>query len=231
MLTLRTSPASPFGRKVRIAAALLGLEGRIAVVPADTGDPADSLRRQNPLGKIPALIAEDGVAIFDSRVIVEYLDGLAGSGRLIPADLAARIPALILQALADGIADAALLQVYERRMREPAERSAKWVDYQAEKVTRGLAALEAKPPEAAAQPMSVRSRSPARSATSTCASPAHGGRIIRGWLAGSRRSPPPFRPMRRPRFPASGGADTKKTARGVSPPGRCRLSGRTDQNL
>jgi glutathione S-transferase len=150
MLTLRTSPASPFGRKVRIAAALLGLEGRIAVVPADTGDPADSLRRQNPLGKIPALIAEDGVAIFDSRVIVEYLDGLAGSGRLIPADLAARIPALILQALADGIADAALLQVYERRMRELAERSAKWVDYQAEKVARGLAALEAKPPETGA---------------------------------------------------------------------------------
>jgi glutathione S-transferase len=72
------------------------------------------LRRQNPLGKIPALIAEDGVAIFDSRVIVEYLDGLAGGGRLIPSDLAARIRALTLQALADGIADAALLQVYER---------------------------------------------------------------------------------------------------------------------
>ena len=146
MLTLRTSPASPFGRKVRITAALLGLEGRIAIVVADTGDPANSLRRQNPLGKIPALIAEDGEVIFDSRVIVEYLDGLAGGGRLIPADLAARIRALTLQALADGIADAALLQVYERRMREPAERSAKWLDYQAEKVARALAALEANPP-------------------------------------------------------------------------------------
>jgi len=150
MLTLRTSPASPFGRKVRIAAALLGLEGRIEIVAADTGDPADSLRRQNPLGKIPALIAEGGEAIFDSRVIVEYLDGLAGGGRLIPADLATRIRALTLQALADGIADAALLQVYERRMREPSERSAKWVDYQADKVTRGLAALESKPPETGA---------------------------------------------------------------------------------
>jgi glutathione S-transferase len=150
MLTLRTSPASPFGRKVRIAAALLGLEARIAIVPAETNDSADSLRRQNPLGKIPALIAEDGEAIFDSRVIVEYLDGLAGGGRLIPADLAVRIPALTLQALADGIADAAVLQRYERSMREPAERSAKWVDYQAGKVTRALAALESKPPQACA---------------------------------------------------------------------------------
>jgi glutathione S-transferase len=150
MLTLRTSPTSPFGRKVRIAAALLGLEARVAIVLADAGDPADSLRRQNPLGKIPTLIAEDGEAIFDSRVIVEYLDGLAGGGRLIPTDFAARIAALTLQALADGIGDAALLQVYEQRMREPAERSAKWVDYQAEKVKRALAALEAQPPEAGA---------------------------------------------------------------------------------
>jgi len=150
MLTLRTSPASPFGRKVRIAAALLGLEGRIAIVPADTGDPADSLREQNPLGKVPALIAEDGAAIFDSRVIVEYLAGLAGEGRLIPVDLAARISALTLQALADGIADAAVLQVYEGRMREPAERSARWVEYQAGKVARALTALESKPPESGA---------------------------------------------------------------------------------
>ncbi len=150
MLTLRSLPASPFARKVRIAAALVGLDGRIAIVAADTSDPADSLRKQNPLGKIPALIVEGGETIFDSRVIVEYLDGLAGGGRLIPADFAARIPTLILQALADGIADAALLQVYERRMREPAERSAKWVEHQAGKVTRALAALESKPPKAGA---------------------------------------------------------------------------------
>lgn len=150
MLTLRTSPASPFGRKVRIAAALLGLEEQIAVAAADTSDPADSLRRQNPLGKIPALIAEDGEAIFDSRVIVEYLDGLTGGGRLIPTDLATRVRVMTLQALADGIADAALLQVYERRMRDPAERSARWVDYQAEKVARALTALESKPPETGA---------------------------------------------------------------------------------
>ncbi len=150
MLTLRTSLASPFGRKARIAAELLGLEGRIAIVPADTGDPADSLRQQNPLGKIPALIDEDGEAIFDSRVIVEYLDGLAGGGRLIPVEFTARIRALTLQALADGIADALVLQVYENRMRAPSERSASWIDHQAQKVARGLAALETRPPEAGA---------------------------------------------------------------------------------
>jgi glutathione S-transferase len=149
MLTLRMSPASPFARKARIAAALLGLEARVAIVLADAGDPADSLRQQNPLGKIPTLIAEDGEAIFDSRVILEYLDGLAGGG-LIPTDFTARMRALTLQALADGIADAALLQVYEQRMRQPTERSAKWVDYQAGKVRRALVALEARPPEAGA---------------------------------------------------------------------------------
>jgi glutathione S-transferase len=146
MLMLRTSPASPFGRKVRIAAAAVGLGDRLAIEPADTNDPADSLRRQNPLGKLPTLIAEDGTAIFDSRVIVEYLDGLAGGGKLIPADFTERIRALTLQALADGIADAALLQVYEKRMRPPEERSAGYVAYQAEKVARALAALEARPP-------------------------------------------------------------------------------------
>ncbi len=151
MLVLRSSPASPFARKVRIAAAILGLSERIEVAAADTGDPADSLRRQNPLGKIPALIGEDGEAIFDSRVILEYLDWLAGAGALIPSDPAARFKVLTLQALADGIMDAAILQVYEQRFREPALRSAKWLDYQADKAARALASLEPSPPEASAR--------------------------------------------------------------------------------
>ena len=151
MLILRTSPASPFGRKVRIAAAILGLGERIEIVPADTGDPADSLRRQNPLGKIPTLMLEDGEAIFDSRVILEYLDWLAGAGALIPGDSATRFKALTLQALADGIMDAAISQVYELRFREPAIRSAKWIDHQADKVARALGALEGRPPEASAR--------------------------------------------------------------------------------
>lgn len=143
MLTLRSSPASPFVRKIRIAANLLGLEHEIAVEIADTTDPADSVRQQNPLGKIPALVLEDGMVLFDSRVILEYLDHRAGGGRIIPKDADARFAALRLQALADGMMDASILLVYEGRWR-PAERhEPKWIDLQAGKVARALAALEA----------------------------------------------------------------------------------------
>ena len=148
MLVLRSSPTSPFGRKVKIAAALLGLQSRIEVVHADTNDPEEILRQQNPLGKIPVLILEDGAAIFDSRVILQYLDGVAGGGRLLPVELDARIKALTCEALADGVSDAAVLQIYEQRFRDPSLWSAKWLDHQAGKVTRGLAALEANPPAA-----------------------------------------------------------------------------------
>lgn len=145
MLVLRSSPASPFGRKVRMAASVLGLMDRIEIVPADTSDPAESLRRQNPLGKIPTLILEDGTSLFDSRVILEYLDHIAGGGLIIPAG-DERFAQLRLQALADGLADAALLQVYEVRFRPEEGRNASWVANQAGKVERALAALEAAPP-------------------------------------------------------------------------------------
>lgn len=143
MLVLRSSPASPFGRKVKIAAQQLGLLDRIEIVAADTSDPEEALRQQNPLGKIPALILEDGFVIYDSRVIVDYLDHLAGGGVIIPQDPASRYPALVMQSLADGIADAALLQVYEGRWREPEHQNAKWKAHQQGKVERGLAAAEA----------------------------------------------------------------------------------------
>lgn len=145
MLVLRSSPASPFGRKVKMAAAELGLSDRIEIVVADTNDPAEPLRQQNPLGKIPTLVLEDGMTLFDSRVIVDYLDHLAGGNRLIPAG-EARFAQLRLQALADGLCDAALLQVYETRFRPEEGRSAAWVANQAGKVSRALAALEAAPP-------------------------------------------------------------------------------------
>lgn len=151
MLTLRSSPASPFVRKVRIAAALLGLSDRIEVVAADTNDPKDTLRRQNTLGKIPALILENGSVLYDSPVIVEYLDWLAGGGKIIPADPALRFKVLTRQALADGIMDACLLQVYETRFREPGQHVAKWLDHQAGKVDRSLADLEATPLEGSAR--------------------------------------------------------------------------------
>jgi glutathione S-transferase len=151
MLILRSSPASPFGRKVKLTLAELSLSDRVEVAATDTTNPADSLRTQNPLGKIPTLVLEDGTTLFDSRVIVEYLDHLAGGGRIIPAG-AERFAQLRLQALADGICDAALLQVYEVRFRPAEIRHAGWVENQQGKIDRALAALEAEPPAFADRP-------------------------------------------------------------------------------
>ena len=145
MLILRSSPTSPFGRKVRLAIAELGLEERIEVVPADTNDPAESLRRQTPLGKVPTLVLEDGSTLFDSRVIRSEERHLIGGGRLFPSG-EGRFAQLRLQALADGICDAGLLQVYEVRLRAPEMRSPVWTENQAGKIARALAALEAAPP-------------------------------------------------------------------------------------
>ncbi|MGI8527763.1 MAG: glutathione S-transferase N-terminal domain-containing protein [Pseudolabrys sp.] len=146
MTILRFAAPSPYVRKVRIAAALLGLADQIELQPTDTSKPDDAFWRDNPLGKIPVLKAEDGAEYYDSRVIVEYLDQRAGGGKIIPRDGAARFSALRMQALGDGINDASLLQVYEGRYR-PAEKIVQgWLDLQAGKVARGLAALEAAPP-------------------------------------------------------------------------------------
>lgn len=142
---LRSSPASPFGRKVKLSAVALGLTDRLTVERADTTDPADSVRAQNPLGKIPVLVGADGLVLYDSRVIVEYLDHLAGGGRLIPSEPALRFTVLRQQALADGLMDAAILRRYEIAMRKPEERSAGWDAHQAGKVERALDALEADP--------------------------------------------------------------------------------------
>lgn len=151
-MILRSAAASPFGRKVRIAAMLLGLDARIPIEPADTNNPADTLRAQNPLAKIPTLVLDDAGVLFDSRVIVEYLDHLAGGGRIIPAEPNARFAALRLQALADGIMDASILLVYEGRWRDPAKHEPKWIEHQAGKVARALAALEVDPPARTAVP-------------------------------------------------------------------------------
>jgi len=152
MMILRSTPPSPFGRKIRLAASVLGLSGDIKIEPADTNDAADPLRRQNPIGKIPTLVLEDGSTLFDSRVILEYLDHRAGGGRIIPTDASARFSALRLQALADGIMDASVLLVYEGRWRPPERHEPKWVDLQAGKVARALTALEAAPPAFGAPP-------------------------------------------------------------------------------
>jgi glutathione S-transferase len=152
MMILRFSPSSPFVRKVRVAAALLGLDRDITLERADTTDPNDSLRKTNPLGKIPVLIAEDGSAIYDSRVILDYLDERAGGGKIVPRQGAKRFAALRLQALCDGILDASVLTVYEGRFRKPDMHEPKWLDLQAGKVARALAVLEAAPPALDASP-------------------------------------------------------------------------------
>jgi len=152
MMILRSSPSSPFARKIRIAISLLGFDKDVKVEAADTTDVNDSVRKQNPLGKIPALIAEDGIAYYDSRVILEYLDQRAGGGKIVPRDGAARLAALRLQALCDGILDASILTVYENRWRKAENHEQKWLDHQAGKVARGLAALETAPPPIDAMP-------------------------------------------------------------------------------
>ena len=146
MMILRFSPSSPFVRKVRIAAAVLGLDSEITIERADTTDPNDSLRKTNPLGKIPVIIIEDGSAIYDSRVILDYLDERAGGGKIVPRRGPQRLAALRLQALCDGILDASILTVYESRFRKPEMHEAKWLELQAGKVSRALAVLEAAPP-------------------------------------------------------------------------------------
>ena len=146
MMILRSTPPSPFGRKIRLAASVLGLSGDIKIEPADTNDAADPLRRQNPIGKIPTLVLDDGSTLFDSRVILEYLDHRAGGGKIIPNETKARFAALRLQALADGMTDAQILLIYEGRFRPPEHHVKKWTDYQADKIKRGLEALEADPP-------------------------------------------------------------------------------------
>jgi glutathione S-transferase len=152
MMLLRSSPPSPFARKVHIAAELLGIKDKIEVRGVNLDDEKDDIRVQNPLGKIPALMLEDGTVYYDSRVILDYLDHLAGGGRIVPREANARFAALRLQALCDGILDACLLQVYENRYRPAEVRLQSWLDRQSGKVALGLASLEASPPALDATP-------------------------------------------------------------------------------
>lgn len=152
MMILRYTAASPYVRKVRIGSSLLGLDDKIELQTVNLDDDDDTLRGHNPLGKVPVLIAEDRTVYYDSRVILEYLDDVAGGGRILPRETKARFDALRLQALADGILDACLLLVYENRYRPQEMRVQSWIERQAGKVARGLAALETAPPQLAGIP-------------------------------------------------------------------------------
>ena len=146
-MKLYASSTSPFVRKVRISALELGLAARIEEVPISLSpvNPHAALREHNPLGKIPALITDTGEALYDSAVICEYLDALAGGSRLYPAEGPARWRALRRQALADGLAEAAILMRYELVIRPEALRWSEWLDGQRLKVRTALDALEAEP--------------------------------------------------------------------------------------
>jgi len=143
-MKLLTAPPSPFGRKVKLVAHIKGLIDDIEVVPADTmSDPDGSLAAANPLGKIPVLLLEDGTAIFDSKVICEYLDAQSEEPVLFPRCGPERWTCLTRAAAADGVMEAAVLIVYEARFRPAEMRVASWVDRQREKIDRGLASFEA----------------------------------------------------------------------------------------
>ena len=111
-LTLLSRRPSPFGRKIVFAAEHLGLD-----LDVQEADDEELLRSRNPLAKVPTLVLEDGRALYDSRVILEFLDALSGGGRIVPAEQGARFEALRQAALADGVLEAALLIVYEARYR------------------------------------------------------------------------------------------------------------------
>ena len=145
--TLRTTLTSPFGRKVRIAADLLGLTDRLRIEAASTMDEDDTLRTQNPLGKIPCLLAADGEAIYDSWVIIELLQDIAGADHPTPKAGTERYRALTRAMLADGITEAALLMVYDGRFRPGAPPSEQWLAHLRGKIERALATFSDDPPD------------------------------------------------------------------------------------
>jgi hypothetical protein len=147
MFILRYSKASPYARKVRIAADICGLTNLISIKETDTKDPTNRLRDENPLGKIPVLILEDGTALYDSRVIIDYLDVYSGGGKLIPQDTSRKFEALKYQSLADGINDAALIIRHEIAVRRAELRDDEFILYQQEKIDRALNALVKSPPQ------------------------------------------------------------------------------------
>lgn len=143
-MKLYFAPLSPFVRKVRVAAMELGLDRKIELVTVQTTPVAMSadLAKVNPLGKLPALVTDDGDLLFDSAVIVEYLDALAGGGKIIPAQGPERWRVKRTEALADGLADAAILVRYETFLRPADKQWPDWIAGQKRKVMQALEALE-----------------------------------------------------------------------------------------
>ena len=144
MPKLLYSSASPYSAKVRMAAAYVGVA--LEPVPVKTDTPPPELLAANPLGKIPALVLDDGRSVFDSRAITQHLNRVSGNA-LLPRNPDKRIEAEVLEALADGICDSAVLMLYERRHHPDDKVSQPWLDRQWEKATRALDLLNANPPK------------------------------------------------------------------------------------
>ncbi len=140
-MRLRYSPTSPYVRKVTATAHELGLLERLELVPTNPWDPASGITSDNPLGKVPTLLLDDGEALYDSPVICAYLDDLAG-GRLLPTNGPERWRVLRNEALGDGVLDAAVLIFIERNRRGEGERSAWWEQLQRDKLTQSLDTME-----------------------------------------------------------------------------------------
>lgn len=140
-MKLLHSPTSPYARKVRIAIQEKGLSNRIAQETANpAGAEAETVRKANPLGKVPCLIRDDGTGLYDSPVICEYLDSLSPSPMLLPAHGDARWTVLRIQALADGIMDAAVSARMET-MRKDGEKSPGMISHWRSGIVRGLEQL------------------------------------------------------------------------------------------
>jgi glutathione S-transferase len=141
-MRLYHAPASPFVRKVMILLHEAGAVDRVTLVPASGTplDPGTMPVDRNPLGKIPALERDDGPTLYDSRVICRYLDETLQAG-FYPAS-PHLWETLVLEATADGIADAAVLMRYEVFVRPGASRSPEWVEGQWAKIDRALTAIE-----------------------------------------------------------------------------------------
>ncbi|WP_394780807.1 glutathione S-transferase family protein [Undibacterium sp.] len=133
------SLTSPYVRKVRIVMAEKKLD--YSLILEDVWAAGTTIQQSNPLGKVPCLLMEDGLVMYDSRVIVEYLDTLTPVGKLIPANGRERAEVKCWEALADGIMDAAILVRLEKNQRTEALQSQAWMDRQLSKVAAGLKSM------------------------------------------------------------------------------------------
>jgi glutathione S-transferase len=140
-MKLLGSHASPYVRKVRVVMAEKKLD--YVFVLEDVWASDTKIQQSNPLGKVPCLIMEDGGAMFDSRVIVEYLDTLSPVGKLVPPNGRERAEVKCWEALADGVLDAAILVRLEKTKRPESQQSPEWIKRQMDKVHAGLKAMSA----------------------------------------------------------------------------------------